>query len=184
MLLLQLCPTLCNPIDSSPPGSSVHEIFQARILEWVAMPSFRESSPPRDEPSSPASQEPPVNTKIYKAVQDNICLQSRRSWFYSWVGKIPWRRDRLPTPIFLCLPGDTDDKESAFNEGNLGSILGLERSPGRGHGNLSMGSQRVDTTELLSKDHPHEIIYITYIFSLENRSFRGQLKCVSICNKL
>ena len=56
MLLLQLCPTLCNPIDSSPPGSSVHEIFQARILEWVAMPSFRGSSPPRDEPLSPASQ--------------------------------------------------------------------------------------------------------------------------------
>ena len=33
---LQSCPTLCNPIDSSPPGSSVHGIFQARILEWVA----------------------------------------------------------------------------------------------------------------------------------------------------
>ena len=37
--LLQSCPTLCNPMDFSLPGSSVHGILQARILEWVAMPS-------------------------------------------------------------------------------------------------------------------------------------------------
>ena len=35
--LLQLCPTLCNPIDGSPPGSTVPGILQARILEWVAI---------------------------------------------------------------------------------------------------------------------------------------------------
>ena len=40
---LQLCPTLCNPMDSSLPGCSVHRIPQARILEWVAMPSSRRS---------------------------------------------------------------------------------------------------------------------------------------------
>ena len=34
---LQLCPTLCDPIDGSPPGSSVHGNFQARVLEWVAI---------------------------------------------------------------------------------------------------------------------------------------------------
>ena len=44
----QSCPTLCNPMDCSPPGSSVHEILQARILEWVVMPSSRGSSPLRD----------------------------------------------------------------------------------------------------------------------------------------
>ena len=44
----QSCPTLCNPMDCSPPGSSVPGIPQARILEWVAMPSSRGSSPPRD----------------------------------------------------------------------------------------------------------------------------------------
>ena len=32
----QSCPTLCDPIDGSPPGSSIHEIFQARVLEWGA----------------------------------------------------------------------------------------------------------------------------------------------------
>ena len=45
---LQSCLTLCDPLDYSPPGSSVHWILQARILEWVAMPSSRGSSRPRD----------------------------------------------------------------------------------------------------------------------------------------
>ena len=40
----QSCLTLCNPMDCSPPGSSVHGILQARILEWVALPFSRESS--------------------------------------------------------------------------------------------------------------------------------------------
>ena len=44
----QLCQTLCVPIDCSTPGSSVHGIFQARIPEWVAMPSSRGSSGPRN----------------------------------------------------------------------------------------------------------------------------------------
>ena len=44
----QSCPTLCNPMDCSPPGSSVHEILQVRILEWVAVASCRGSSQPRD----------------------------------------------------------------------------------------------------------------------------------------
>ena len=42
--LLQLCPTLCNPIDCSLQGSSVHGILEARILGWVAMPFSRGSS--------------------------------------------------------------------------------------------------------------------------------------------
>ena len=45
---LQLCLTLCDPMDHSLPGSSVHGIFQIRILKWVAMPSSRGSSRPRD----------------------------------------------------------------------------------------------------------------------------------------
>ena len=42
------CPTLCNPMDCSPPDSSVYGDSQARILEWVVMPSFRGSSEARD----------------------------------------------------------------------------------------------------------------------------------------
>ena len=44
----QSCPTLCNPIDCSLPGPSVHGLFQARILEWVVISYSRGSSPPRD----------------------------------------------------------------------------------------------------------------------------------------
>ena len=47
--VLQSCPTLCNPMDCVPPGSSAHGILQARILEWVAMPSSRGLSQPRDQ---------------------------------------------------------------------------------------------------------------------------------------
>ena len=46
--LLQLCPTLCNPMDCSLPDSSVHGVLQARILEWVAISSSRGSSQPRN----------------------------------------------------------------------------------------------------------------------------------------
>ena len=49
--LLQSCPTHYDPMDCITPGSSVHEILQAGTLEWVAMPSSRGSSQPRDQTS-------------------------------------------------------------------------------------------------------------------------------------
>jgi len=48
VLVAQSCLTLCDPMDCSPPGPSVHEIFQARILEWVAISFSRGSSQLRD----------------------------------------------------------------------------------------------------------------------------------------
>ena len=68
-LVIQSCLTLCNPMVCSPPSSSVHWILQARILQWVAIPSSKGSSQPRIEPRSPALQvdslpsEPPGNPK-------------------------------------------------------------------------------------------------------------------------
>ena len=47
-LVAQLCPILCDSMDCSLPGSSVHGILQARILEWAAMPSSRGSYQTRD----------------------------------------------------------------------------------------------------------------------------------------
>ena len=41
VLVTQSCPTLCNPMDCSPPGFSVHGILQARIVEWIAFPFSR-----------------------------------------------------------------------------------------------------------------------------------------------
>ena len=64
-LVAQSYLTLCDPMDYSPTGSSVHEILQARILEWAAMPSSRGSSRPRDSASQADSllAEPPGKPK-------------------------------------------------------------------------------------------------------------------------
>ena len=72
-------------------------------------------------------------------------------WFNSWVGKVRWRRERLPAPVFLGFPYVSAGKESACSVGGLGSIPGLGRSPGEGKGyplqysslENSTGSQRV-----------------------------------------
>ena len=61
-------------------------------------------------------------------------LQCRRPQFNSWVGKIPWRSDKPSTPVFLDFPGGSGGKESACSVGDLGSIPGLGRSPGKGKG--------------------------------------------------
>ena len=49
--------------------------------------------------------------------------------------EIPWRRNRLPTPVFIGFPGGSDNKESVCKAGDLGLIPRLGRSPGGGHGN-------------------------------------------------
>ena len=55
--------------------------------------------------------------------------------FDSWVGKICWKRDRLPILVFLGCPCGSAGKESTCNAGDMGSIPGGRRSPGGGHGN-------------------------------------------------
>ena len=47
--VIRWCPTLCNPMDCSLPGSSIHGILQSRIFEWVAIPFCRGSSQPKDQ---------------------------------------------------------------------------------------------------------------------------------------
>ena len=49
VIVTQLYPTLCHPMDCSPPGSSVHGILQARILEWIVIPFSRGSSQSKDQ---------------------------------------------------------------------------------------------------------------------------------------
>ena len=65
--------------------------------------------------------------------KESIC-QCRRRGFDPWVREIPWRRNILPTPIFLGFPCGSSGKESTCNVENLGSIPGLGRSPGEGKG--------------------------------------------------
>ena len=69
---------------------------------------------------------------IAQLVKNLLAMQD--TWFNSWVGKIPWRRDRLPTPVFLGFPCGSADKESACNVGDLGLIPTWGRSPGEGKG--------------------------------------------------
>ena len=65
--------------------------------------------------------------------KESSLLQYRKLPFNSWVGKIPWRRDRLPTPAFLGFPGGPAGDESAYNMGDMGSIPELGRSLGEGN---------------------------------------------------
>ena len=68
-------------------------------------------------------------SQVTQLVKNPPAMQETPVQFLGW--KIPWRRDRLPTPIFLGFPGGSDGKESA----HLGLIPRLGRSPGGGHGN-------------------------------------------------
>ena len=63
-----------------------------------------------------------------------IRLQCGRPRFDPWVGKTPWRREKLPTPVFLGFPGSLAGQESTCNVGDLGAIPALGRSPGEGKG--------------------------------------------------
>ena len=87
---------------------------------------------------------------------DRNHLQCRKPQFDSWVRKIHWRRDRVPTPVFLSFPCCSAGKEPTHKARDLGSIPGLGKSSGDGkvyplqysghgefHGLQSMGSQRV-----------------------------------------
>ena len=140
---LQLCLTLFDSMNCSPPGSCVRGILQARTVEWVAISSSRGSSQPRDtlcllyppliaqlvkkstyNAGDPGSIPGPISPPD-SSVGKEIHLQCRRPWFDSWVGKIPWRRDRLPTPVFLGFPCGSAGKESTCSVGNLGLIPGL-----------------------------------------------------------
>ena len=76
----QLYPTLCNPIDCNLLSSSVHGNLQARILDWVAMLSFRESSWPEIEPGSPALQADSLPPEPHT---------SRRPWTTKRTRKLP-----------------------------------------------------------------------------------------------
>ena len=85
---LQSCPTLSDPMDCIPPGSSVHEILQVGILEWVAMPSSRGSSQPRDRTQ--------VSSIAGSSVQSLSCVR---------IFAAPWTRGMPGLPVNHQLPG-------------------------------------------------------------------------------
>ena len=69
---------------------------------------------------------------VAQLVKDPPAMQETLVQFLGW--EIPWRRDRLPTPVFLGFPCGSAGKETACNAGDLGFIPELGRSPGEGKG--------------------------------------------------
>ena len=99
-LVAQSCPTLCHPMDCSPPGSSVHVILPARILEWIAIPFSRVSSQSRDW------------TQVSHIAGRFLTIWATGQPF---VGFNPlyshlWRRQWHPTPVLL--PGKSHGRRS------------------------------------------------------------------------
>ena len=82
----QLCQILCNPMDCSLPGSFIHGIFQARILEWVAISFSRGSSRPRDRTRVSCTadsllSEPPVKSSLVLShTQNQRLFRSLSKW--------------------------------------------------------------------------------------------------------
>ena len=72
VLEVQSHPTLCDPMDRSMPGSSVHGILQARILEWVAIPFSRDLPNPAIKPRSPALQVDSSQSECWASLQFQI----------------------------------------------------------------------------------------------------------------
>ena len=94
----QSCPTLCNPMDCSLPGSSVHGIFQARVLEWIAISFSRGSSNPGIETGASALEadtlpsEPPGKSSImYVYTVSAEKAMATHSSTLAW--KIPWTEE-------------------------------------------------------------------------------------------
>ena len=161
MLVTQSCLTLCDPMDWSPPGSSVHEIFQARVLEWVAISFSKGSSQPRDWTQVPctasrffidlATREAPTanNQKLI-----NNIGQFRHILYVVYivycVPTVIYRKEDVvkkiirkikyiysTTPSFSGFSGGTSQNLPA-NAGDIrdaGSVPGSGRSPGGGHSN-------------------------------------------------
>ena len=112
-----ICVWLYNPMDCSLPGSSVHGIFQARILEWVVISFSRGSSQPRDETRVSCNSciagrlfttEPLGKPHLSWYNGKEFVCQCKRCRFDPWVWEIPWRRKWQPTPAFS--PGKSHEQ--------------------------------------------------------------------------
>ena len=70
----QSCPTLCDPMDCSLPGSSIHGIFQAIVLEWIAISFSRGSPDPGIEPGSPVLEADSLPSEPHRILQSSIII--------------------------------------------------------------------------------------------------------------
>ena len=75
-----------------------------------------------------------LSSLVSQLVKESACIEGNLSSIPG-LGRFPWRRERLPTPMFLGFPCGSAGKEYTCSVGDLGSIAGLGRSPGEGNGN-------------------------------------------------
>ena len=97
MLVAQSCPTLCDPMNCSLPGSSVHGILQARIPEWVAISFSKASSPPRDQTQASciagrfftlwATRRPQWQENSGQSTTTYQRASNKTLWWWSWSQK-------------------------------------------------------------------------------------------------
>ena len=124
----QLYLTLCDPLDCSPPGFSVHGMLQTRILEWVAISFSRGSYRPRDR-----SQVSCTAGRFFTNWATRKAFMCLRVWMNSIRCK---KMNVISNRLGLFgLPRWHSGKESARNAGDLASIPGSGRCPGEGNGN-------------------------------------------------
>ena len=103
--------------------------------------------------------------------------------FNSWVRKIHWRRDRLPTPVFLGFPGGSAGKESTSNAGDVGSISGLGRYPGERKGYPFQYSALENSMDCIvhrvTKSHTWQshIHFHFYTLTLSTNIFHWETEC-------
>ena len=147
---LQSCPTLCDPIDCSPPGSSVPGILQVRILEWVAI-SFSNAWRWKVKVKSLSSVRL-FATPWTTAYQAPLSMGFSRQEYWSGVPSPSpakmWKQCKCPKTgehinkmwyistmeYYSGCPNSSVGKESTCNGGDLGLIPGLGRSTGEGIG--------------------------------------------------
>ena len=134
----QSCLTLCESMDYSPLGFSVHGILQARILEWVAVPFSSGSSKPRDQ--TQVSCTAGGLFTIWATRKEGWVLKNWCFWIVALEKtlEIPldWKPSNTLSRFVMGFPLWLSGKESACNVGEMRLIPALGRFPGGGYGNL------------------------------------------------
>ena len=141
LLVTQSCLTPCDPMDCSPPGSTVHGILQARILEWVAKPSTRASFQPR-------------NWTVISCVGGYIFCTHTHTHTHTYT----YTHTHTHTHTHTYL-GEGNVKPHHI----LAWRIPLTKEPG---GLQSKGSQRTEHYSVTTKEHIHIHIYIRFRFLL------------------
>ena len=146
VLVTQMCPTLCDPMDCSPPGSSVHGILQARIMEWVVIAFSKGSSQPRDRTQVPTLQADslppePLGTPVYIYIL--ICIYSFPLWFVIEPTSIlSWS---FPFPNLSESDVISWTKETAFSTEDLGMLQTPTALMGVVRAQLSLAHRKVSS---------------------------------------